>query len=80
VPLAGIVHLRFADGPAAAQQVPLPRRIDLLRAQAPMRPKLPPNKLALLELAAMPTLELMRPRDLGALEASAAALLATLPS
>ncbi|MEA2431595.1 MAG: hypothetical protein QOI19_2068 [Thermoleophilaceae bacterium] len=80
VPLAGIVHLRFADGPAAAQQVPLARRIDLLRAQAPMRPKLPPNKLALLELAAMPTLELMRPRDLGALEASAAALLATLPS
>jgi hypothetical protein len=78
--LAGIVHLRFAEGPVTVCRVPLASRIELLRKQAALRVTFPPGEVLLLQLAALPTFELTRPRDLGALDASATALLDALPA
>jgi hypothetical protein len=77
-PLRGIVYLAWGERIEVAK-VPLAERIVRLRAQNSFVDVLPPWKHGLLELAALPTYELRRPRDFEDLPASAEALLAALP-
>ena len=79
VTLGGLVHLAWGDG-TGVERVAVTRRIPELRGHNPIRPLLPTDKVALLGLAALPTLELVRPRDLGRLDEAAAALLAAIAS
>jgi hypothetical protein len=74
VPLGGIVHLDWGAH-AEARPVPLDQRIARLRAQAWLGVHDPIGKSALLELVAVPTLELLRPRRENALATGAAVLL-----
>jgi len=74
LPLAGVVHLAWSDTPAV-REVPLSDRIARLRPHNGFG-VLPPGPSGLLSLAALPTLELSRPRDLGRVSASADLLLA----
>lgn len=76
-PLRGVVHLAWGDD-TAVTRVPLAERIALLRDHNTFF-GVPAGKHALLELAALPTVEFRRPRHFDALHASAAALLAALP-
>jgi hypothetical protein len=71
--LGGIVHLAWGDGVAAAR-VPVAERIARLRMQNAFGAA-PAGERALLELAALPTVELRRPRVIDSLEAGADALL-----
>ncbi|HKP91622.1 MAG TPA: hypothetical protein VJT75_16770 [Thermoleophilaceae bacterium] len=73
-PLGGIVHLAWGDGPRAAR-VAAERRIVLLRDRNWLGELDSIDKRALLDLAALPTVELIRPRALGGVRDSAAALL-----
>jgi hypothetical protein len=77
VQLRGVVHLRFGRR-CAVTPVPIARRIELLREHALMRTAFPPDPHGLLRMAALPTFELVRPRDLKVLEESAATLLGAL--
>src|SRR5205085_3495152 len=65
VPIAGIIHLAWGPAPDA-RPVDAARRIELLREAAWLGPRDPIDKHTLLDLAALPTFELVRPRDLGA--------------
>jgi hypothetical protein len=72
LPLRGIVHLTWGDE-VALERVPLPERIERLREHNAFH-SLPALESTLLELAALPTVELRRPRTLDRLSESAAAL------
>jgi hypothetical protein len=74
VPLAGIVYLTWSDG-LDVRTVPLDERIPRLRRHNAFQ-RLPAGESALLRLAALPTLELRRPRRIEAVGASGEALLA----
>jgi hypothetical protein len=63
VPLAGIVHLRWGERVEIAR-LPLADRIEMLRAAAWLGPMDPIGKRALLDMASLPTVELVRPRRL----------------
>jgi hypothetical protein len=63
VRLAGIVHLSWGET-QELRAVPSQRRIELLREAAWLGPLDPIDKRILLDLAALPTVELVRPRRL----------------
>jgi hypothetical protein len=65
VPLAGIVHLGWDRAPDV-RPVEVARRIELLRAAAWLGPHDPIAQETLLDFAALPTVELVRPRTLDA--------------
>jgi hypothetical protein len=73
LPLRGIVHLAWGNDVALAR-VPLDGRIERLREHNAFH-SLPAEQRTLLELAALPTFELRRPRDFGRLGHSAEALI-----
>jgi hypothetical protein len=75
LPLRGIVHLAWGDE-VALRPVPLADRIALLRAHNAFG-ALPAWESGLLDLAALPTYELRRPRSFDTLARSAELLLAT---
>lgn len=75
LPLAGVVHLAWSDT-LAVREVPLSDRIARLRPHNGFG-MLPAGPSELLSLAALPTLELSRPKDLGRVSASAELLAAT---
>src|SRR4051812_3563932 len=72
LPLRGIVHLAWGDG-VTLDRVPLAERIERLREHNAFH-SLPASERTLLELAALPTVELRRPRDLDRVGESTAAL------
>jgi hypothetical protein len=74
LPLAGVVHLAWSNS-VEVVPVPVDERIARWRAENSFR-ELPAGESALLRLAALPTLELRRPRDFDAIDASGEALLA----
>ena len=73
VALRGVIHLAWGDR-VAVTRVPVPERIARLREHNSF-PALPPGKRTLLDLGALPTFALRRPRDLAGIEASGEALL-----
>ena len=72
LPLQGIVHLAWGDEPALVR-VPLAERIERLRDHNAFH-SLPAHEMTLLQMAALPTVELRRPRSLDRMSESAAAL------
>jgi len=72
LPLQGIVHLAWGDEPALVR-VPLAERIERLREHNAFH-SLPAHEMTLLQMAALPTVELRRPRSLDRMSESAAAL------
>jgi hypothetical protein len=78
LPLHGIVHLAWGDE-VALDKVPLAGRIDRLREHNAFL-SLPAHQSTLLEMAALPTVELRRPRRFDCLGDSAAALIEGLRS
>ena len=76
IPLAGWIVLGWGDR-FDVRRVPAAARLPALLENVTIVPA-PPDPSTLLDLAALPMLELVRPRDLGALERSGDALLAAL--
>jgi hypothetical protein len=76
VPLRGLVHLEWGER-VEVRSVPVSERIDRLRAHNNFV-GIPARPATLLELAALPHLELRRPRGLDSLQASAEALCAAI--
>jgi hypothetical protein len=75
-PLCGVVHLEWGDA-IRVEQVDAAERLTGLIAGSVIRPG-SGDAAPFLDLAALPTFRFVRPRDLGALEASGERLLAAL--
>lgn len=77
IPLGGVVHLAWGEGPRIAPVTP-DRRIALLREHNWVGKLASIDKRVLLDLVALPTVKLIRPRELGRARESAEALLAAI--
>lgn len=78
VPLGGVVHLEWGDA-TRVEQLGAEERLTGLIRDSVIRPG-PADAAPLLDLAALPTLRFVRPRDLDTIDASGERLLAALES